>query len=251
MSRTAVKEFIRSRPSIFWWTILNVLAACFAVASWSVCLYVFNFPERPANYDLLRKVKRLSPVDSHTPLDAPDGLSAEPQDLLRKFYALSGDQLTAHNRYFKRNYITNFESPEVVSYVEGTYRVTHCRPLAEDDFFHPGLAVRAQATVMTDELREPSPYPVVLEILLPLGEDPAGTTFPEGFVFSFKKLDHRLMILHATLLGSANEPLLCLTTVPLAFQNYRGPNEASLPLAPPDPLNMRASFPAMEENRAP
>ena len=51
-------EIIRKRPPIFWWILANLLAGAFAVASWTVCLYVFNFPERARNYELLRKLER-------------------------------------------------------------------------------------------------------------------------------------------------------------------------------------------------
>lgn len=250
MPREKIKQFIKRRPSWFWWTLLNALAAAFAVASWSVCLVVFNFPEHPRNYELLRKWGRLQPVDSYQPLDAPDGTSADPAGLLQKFYALSDEQLAAHNRHFKRNYLTNFKEQEEVSYVEGIYRVTRVRALTADDFFHPGLAIRAHAIVLTDEYNEPSLYPVVIELLLPFDREPSDTVFPEGHLFDFKKLDHRALILHAAKTGSTNEPTVCLTVVPLAFENYRKPDGSPLPLATPDPLNMRAPFPAMEENRA-
>ena len=167
MAKGDLKKFIKRRPSWFWWTLAQLLAAAFAIASWSICLFLFNFPERPTNYNLLRKLKRLTPVVSYEPLEAPDGASGDAQELLTKFYPLEKEQHTAHTRHFKRNYITNFLKPEVVNYVEGTYPVTHTRPLTEDDFFHPGLAVRAQAIVQTDELNEASLYLSLIHISEP------------------------------------------------------------------------------------
>jgi len=245
-----LKKFIKRRPSWFWWILANLLAAAFAVSTWSVCLYLFNFPERPANYELLHKLKRLPRVNSYEPFNAPDGSGAEAQDLLSRFFSLPDDQLAAHNRYFKRNYITNFKNPEVVSYVVGSFRVTHARALTAEDFFHPGLAVRAQATVQTDELAEQSPYPVILELLLPFRDEPAGTVFPAGHTFDLSKIDHRGYILHAAKLGRDNEPTVCLTVVPIAYPNYADPTGKPLPLASPDPLNVAARFPLMEQNRA-
>ena len=249
MAKGELKSFLKRRPPWFWWALANLLAAAFAVASWSTCLYLFNFPERPGNYDLLRKLKRLTPVASYPYPNAPEGASGEPQDLLTKFYSLDRKQLQAHNRYFKRNLITNFKKPEVVHYVEGSYRVTHVRPLTSDDFFHPGLAVRAQATVLTDELNEPSPYPVILELLFPFADEPSPNLFPVGRQLDFKYVNHRAYILHAAQIGRDNEPAVCLTVVPLSYDNYRDPEDRLLPLADPDPLNLEARFPAMEENR--
>lgn len=249
MAKGELKKFIKRRPPWFWWALANLLAAAFVVASWSTCLYLFDFPERPANYELLRKIKRIAPVVSYDYPDAPDGASGDPKDLLNKFYALDEKQLAAHNRYFLRNFITNFKKAKVVNYVEGSYRVTHSRALTSQDFFPRGLVVRAQATVQTDELNEPSPYPVILEILFPLRESSDPTPFPVGHQFDFKYVDHRAYILHAAKIGSHNEPMICLTIVPLTHQNYRTPQGGALPLADPDPLNLRAQFPVMDENR--
>lgn len=251
MAKGILIEFLKRRPSWFWWTLIQLLAAAFAIASWNICLFLFNFPERPFNYELLHKLNRLTPVVSYDPLEAPDGASADPQELLTKFYSLDREQLAAHNLHFKRNYITNFIKPEVVNYIEGSYRVTTSRDLTEDDFFHPGLAVRAQAVIQTAERNELSPYPVVIEILFPLEATPTDELFPVGHLFEFKYLDHRALILHAAKLGSQNEPSICLSVVPLSFENYRIPDsdQSPLPLANPDPLKVDAVFPAMKENR--
>lgn len=249
MARKKIKEFIKRRPSIFWWTLANLLAAAFAITSWTLCLYLFRFPERPANYDLLRKLKRLDPVVSYPALDAPKGDSYDPQSLLTKFYSMSGDQLAAHNLAFKRNYLTNFKKAKVINYLEGTYRVENTRLLTAEDFFHPGIVVHAQATVQPDELNEPSPYPVFLELLLPTKEEPAVIPFKKGDSLPLSRTYHRALILHAAKRGTANEPAVCLTAVPLSFENYKAPDGQLLPLAAPDPLNMSAPFPVLEENR--
>ena len=249
MAKGDLKKFIKRRPPWFWWVLANLLAAALAVASWSICLHLFNFPERPANYNLLRKLKRLTPVASYDPLEAPDGSSANEEELLTRFYSLDREQLAAHNWHFKRNYITNFQDPHAVTYVEGTYRLTHARSLTPTDFFHPGLALRVQAIVQTDELARPSPYPVILEVLLPTDGEPDRTFYPEGHTFELKKIDHRAAVLHAARIGSANEPTVCLTVVPLAFSNYLDSEGNPLPLSAPDPLNVTATFPVMEENR--
>ena len=244
-----LKKFIRRRPPWFWWTLAQLLAGAFAVASWSFCLFLFSLPERPWNYDLLRKFGRITPIVAYDPLEAPEGTSTDPQGLLAKFYALDDEVLEAYNLHYKRNYITNFSKPEVVHYVEGSYRLTHSRPLTSEDFFYPGLVARLEAVVQTDELGEASPYPVILELLLPLGDSTAGEVFNAGHSFDLKFLEHRALILHAERSGTANEPRICLTVVPLAFEHYLDPEGKPLPLAPPEPLVVDAPFPVMVENR--
>lgn len=244
-----IKKFIRRRPSWFWWTLANLSAAAFAVASWSYCLFLFNYPERPTNYDLLRYIKRLKPVQVYAPLEAPEGSSADPQGLLTRFYNMEGDQLVAHNLRFKRNYITNFHKPEVVTYVEGIFRVRNSRNLTEDDFFFPGQAVTVEAIVQADELAQPSPYPVLLELMLPTREEPSGPLFETDHLFDFKKIDHRILVLHAAKWGNRTDPTICLTVVPLSFENFLSAKETPLPLSPPEPLNVEGLFPLMEDHR--
>lgn len=244
-----IKKFIRRRPSWFWWTLANLSAAAFAVASWSVCLYLFNFPEHPFNYDFLRKLQRIKPVVAYAPLEAPEGSSADPTGLLTRFYNLETDQLLAHNLRFKRNYITNFHKPEVVTYVEGTFRVRSSRNLTEEDFFYPGQVVTVEAVVQADELAQPSPYPVLLELLLPTREDPPGPLFEIDHLFDFKKIEHRILVLHATQWGNRTDPTICLTVVPLSFENLLTTAGSPLSLAPPEPLNVSAPFPVVAEHR--
>ena len=243
------KKFIKRRPPWFWWTLAHLLAGAFAVASWSFCLFLFSLPERTWNYETLRKLGRITPVTDYDPIEAPEGASADPQGLLARFYSLDNEQLEAHNLHYKRNYITNFAKPEVVHYVEGSYRLTGTRALTEEDFFHPGLVSRLEAVVRTDELGEPSPYPVILELLLPLKPSPDVELFSVGHQFDLKFLDHRALILHALRTGTEKEPGLCLTVVPLSFENYLDPEGNPLPLTAPDPLRVAAPFPVMTENR--
>ena len=99
-------------------------------------------------------------------------------------------------------------------------------------------------------LDEPSPYPVIVELLFPFQAEPTSNHFPQDPVFEFRKVEHRALILHAEKIGAENEPTVCLTLVPFAYTNYLDPDEKPLPFADPDPLNMKAQFPAMEQNRS-
>ena len=102
--------------------------------------------------------------------------------------------------------------------------------------------------MQTDELAEPSPYPVILELLLPM-QSPNLALYPEGHLFDLRYLEHRALILHARKTGSEREPAICLSVVPLAFDNYLDLDEKKIPLKPPHPLNVAATFPVLEEHR--
>lgn len=242
-------ETVKKRPPFFWWILANLLAGAFAVVSWTTCLYIFNYPEKPANYELLRKLKRLAPVAEFTPLESPEGDPANPQVAFRKFFGIAPKALGALNTRLRRNYITNFKDPKFVTYVEGDFRVTELRKLTPDDFFHPGVVVRAQAFVQPDEsneLIEPTDYPVAIELLLPTAEevDPA-TLYRVNDTIKLKDEAHRACVLYATNLGSREEPLIYLTLVPLAYENYKDAEGRPLPLASPDPIRISAPFPLM------
>ena len=252
MSRDENKEFFRKRPPIFWWILAIILAAAFAVVSWTTCLHIFNFPEKAENYLLLRKLKRLVPIRNFPPSETPDGDPASPKVAFKKFFPIEDRALEALNTRLKRNYLTNYKESKFVTYVEGDYRITHLRPLASTDFFHPGVAVRAQAFVPPDEaneLDEAVNYPVVLELLLPTDGEIGEPLFKAGDLLALSTIKHRTAVLHVTKLGGREDPLICLTVVPLSYENYRSAGGASLPLSPPDPLNLSAPFPVMGENR--
>ena len=244
-----IKEFIRKRPPFFWWTLANLLAAAFAVISWTTCLYIFNYPEKPANYEILRSLKRLAPVTAFTPADAPDGDPADPKIAFRKFFSLDDSRLESLNLAQKRDYLTNYEESTLLTYIEGDFIVSDVEQLTADHIFHPGLAIRAQATVETGERDEEALYPVVIELLLPTAESPTETFFKKGDSLTLSRATHRAAVLAVTKLGTQEKPLVCLTVVPLSSDNYRAPDATPLPLSPPDPLNLEATFPVMQANR--
>lgn len=249
MAKEDIKEFIRKRPPIFWWVLANLLAGAFAVISWTTCLYIFNYPERPSNYEILRKLNRITPVTEFTPADCPDGDPADPKIAFKKFFPLKDKRVKALNLAQKRNYLTNYQDPSPLTYVEGDYIVSDIQQLSETDFFSPGLAVRAQATVQTEERDEAAAYPVVIELLLPTAETPTNNFYKKGDTITLARATHRAVVLAVTKLGTPEEPLICLTVVPLSYGHYLATDGTPLPLSPPDPLNVEAPIPVMPINR--
>ena len=239
----------KKRPSIFWWTLAHLLAIAFAAAAWTTCLYVFNYPEKPGNYEILRKLGRLTPVTAFAPLEAPEGSGADPEDLYKRFFPQAPDDLAALNLQFRRNYIRNYRDtdPRFTIYVEGEFQVESIKPLSPTDFFHPGLRVRAQARVRPDELSEPGPYPVFLDLLLPGPNSPENPPFAEEDLIRLEHISHRATLLHAARTNIAGEPAILATTVPLAYANYRASDGSTLPLSAPASLNLSASIEATSD----
>ena len=89
----------------------------------------------------------------------------------------------------------------------------------------------------------------LLELLLPLKSSADVVLFSAGHQFDLKFLEHRALILHAARTGTDKDPRICLTVVPLSFENYLDSEGNTLPLSAPDPLRVAATFPVMKENR--
>lgn len=241
-----IEEPAPSRPAYFWWLLANGLAICFAVFSWVICLHVFRHPENPRNYEIMRKLKRLPEVRRYNMLEAPSATSLGPKELYRKFFGFDGDGQKRLNEALLRNYLMNFERPLLLTYVEGNYRVEAVRQLGEKDFFQPGFAVRGRALVKPDEFTEAAPYPVIIEYLYPTVEGEAFTWFKPGDLLSVSKVPNCAAVLHVTKVTEDDEQVLCVTVVPIVFNDYQVGPERSFSIKPPEFFKPGATFPVFK-----
>ena len=235
------------RPPYFWWLLANALALCFAVISWAICLHVFGNPEIPRNYQILEKIGRVPELKRHTVLDAPNVAALDPRELYRKFFALDGDSRDRLNTVLLRNYLTNFERPLMLTYIQGDYLIEHARALDESDFLIPGFAVRARAMVKPDDFTEAAPYPVVIEYLFPTPQVAMADQFREGDTLEVRKSPNCAAILHIARTIEDDEPALLLTVVPIAYGPYRIDEETSFDIEVPARLNPGARFPVFSK----
>ncbi len=237
----------RSRPAIFWWTLANALALCYALLSWVFCLHVFHHPENPRNYAILRKLKRLPELTRRSAADAPLGTISDPRDLYKKFFGLDPKQSVALNERLMRNYINNIEQPFLVYYIEGDYEITDVRLLDEHDFFQPGVAVRARALVKPDDFSDPAPWPVVIEYLFPTEEARAvAAHFQKSDIMSVHRTPNCPVVLHVDKITAGDEQKLCLTVAPIAYGECQAGN-MTFGTAPPVLLNPTAKFPVFSK----
>ena len=231
------------RPPYFWWLLANALALCFAVISWALCLHVFGHPEIPRNYHFLEKIGRAPELKRHTVLDAPNVAALDPRDLYRRFFALDEEARERLNTVLMRNYLTNFERPLMLSYIQGDYHVEQSRILGAEDFLTPGFAVRARAMVKPDDFTEAAPYPVVIEYLFPTPQVEMAGVFNEGDTLEVRKSPNCAAILHIARTLEDDEPALLLTVVPIAYGPYRIDEHTSFDIEVPERLNPGAVFP--------
>ncbi|MFT3992559.1 MAG: hypothetical protein QM680_14275 [Luteolibacter sp.] len=232
-----------SKPAYFWWLLANALALCFAIISWAVCLDVFGHPEQARNYKILSLLKRIPEPKRYTILEVPNGNSFSPKDLYARFFGHSDQQLDELNALLMRNYLTNFDNTALLTYVEGSYQVIATRKLGENDLIQQGFALKAQAMVKPDDFTKPLPYPVMLEYLLPTAEPKAMEDLKEKDLIDLKKSPQCAAVIRVSRILHDNDPVLCMTVVPIAYGPYHLGEARVFPVEPPPKLNLDADFP--------
>ncbi|MCW0220445.1 MAG: hypothetical protein OJI67_19110 [Prosthecobacter sp.] len=213
---------------IFWWAILITLLMGAATFCWFFSIMIFSHPEKPFNYKMLAKFKKLTPLRPYTIYTAPNGKSFGSRDILAEFYSYNAEQLGVRNDIFKRAYLKNYQHEQPM-YLLGSYRVLNVRKLTDTDVFTKGWVVRARSSDLED---------VDLELVMPgLAKDTA--PFVTGDVFTLQKRSYA-STLHVQRM---EEDRLCVTVVPLAYQALAKAGEEVLALTPPERLNMEAYWP--------
>ena len=238
-----VEEPAPSRPAYFWWLLANALALCFAVVSWTVCLHVFGNPENPRNYEILRKIGRLPELKRYTVLDVPNGNLLDAKGLYSRFFALTTDQLARLNTQLMRNYLTNFDRPLSLTYIEGDYQVEAVRELGPADFLPVGFAIRARALVKPDDFTKAAAFPVVVEYVFPTQDKQAVKEFSPGNILTVRKSPNCAAIVHAEKVLEEDEQVLCLTVIPIAYGPYRVGDGITFSIDPPAEVRPGAGFP--------
>lgn len=230
-------------PPYFWWALANLLALCFALLSWTICLEVFAHPEVPRNYELLERLGRLPKVKDFSKATLPKGSLHGPVELYRKFFGIKTAEFEELNTCFRRDFIRNYEDPVAMTYVEGDYQVLQVRRFAEDDFLIDGFAVRARAMVKPDDFSPPAPYPVVIEFLFPTADEAAAERFVPGDVISFQKGPHCATVIHAGKQLEGDEEIVRLTLMPIAYGSCHLGRGAEFVLTPPERVRPTGTLP--------
>jgi hypothetical protein len=215
-----VEELQPSRPAYFWGLMANTLALCFAIISWQVCLHVFGHPEISRNYEILGKLGRSPVLKRYTVLDVPNGSALAPKELYKRYFGYTEEQRVRANSLLMRNYLTNFDRPLLLNYIEGDYQIGKIRKLSQKDFFDPGIVIRAQAEV--------------------------ASSFKSGDILSVKKSPNCAAVVHVSKINHEDELALLLTVIPIAYGSYQIGGSESFKIEPPLKLRPAAGFPIMK-----
>ena len=239
-------EIVPARPAYFWWLLANALALCFAVVSWAVCLHVFGNPEITRNYEILRKLGRAPVLKRYTVMDVPNGNSLAPKELYRRYFGYDEKERKRVNALLMRNYLTNFDRPLLLTYVEGEFQVSRFRKLTSADFFSPGMAIRAQAMIKPDEFTSAQPYPVFIEYLFPTPQADRINLFKNGDILGVRKSPNCAAVVHVSKIQNEGDPALLLTVIPIAYGPYQIGEVGSFMIEPPTILRPGAGFPVIK-----
>jgi hypothetical protein len=231
------------RPPYFWWLLANAVAASFAFLSWAVCLHVFGHPEIPRNYRLLQKIGRAPEIKSYTVLTAPNVAALDPRELYGRFFPLDDAERARLNPVLMRNYLTNFERPLMLNYIQGDFRIEQVRVLDDGDVLSPGFAVRARAMVKPDDFTEAAPYPVVIEYLFSTPRVEMAGQLAEGDTLEVRKSPNCAAILHVAHTVEADQTALLLTVVPIATGPYRIDGEKPFDIEIPERIDPGGALP--------
>lgn len=244
--RSDADEASRGKPPMFWWTLANILAIAFAITSWTVCLNLFRDPTHPKSYELMMKVGRIDPLEAYTKKTLPNpDKTAGPLVLEEQFLSYRKEDRATLNRELMRAYLTNFKKPEFLGFVTGEFKILESRALSADDFLSPGVVVKAQALVTRDELTDPVPYPVFVEVIFN-GDGAKADFFPAGTHLMLKKQPDGAAIIGVSTTTFEERDSLYLTVVPLVSRTFTSPTGQEFQIIPPRAANVKAGLPVLK-----
>ena len=235
------------RPSYFWWFLALILASCFSILCWSLCSAIFNQPEIPKNYEILKKIGRLPVLKPYTSETAPKHPTSTAPIMRKRYIEFTDKELNTVNRSLMHSYLTNYREFTFCTYLEGEYRVTATRKLTRDDVISTGFAIRLRAYVQPDEYSESTPYPVIVEVIFPTPHPDAYKGFHRGDVIELGITPHFASLLHVGKIEQKeDDTIVILTTVSLAGK-LKTPHAGTFNLAPPKEVNLDARFPLFNQ----
>lgn len=244
--RNDIQDFVKTRPPLFWWLLLNILAITFAIVSWVVCLNLFRDPTHPLSYELMFKVGRVPELEAFPskrslPKIHKTATAVEADSLFRKF---SANDLLEFNTAILREYLTNYNKGVLLTCLTGEFTVISSRALDSEDFLSPGIIVKAQSTIQPEVDAPPVPYPVRVEIFYPGVDIPKGT-FSPGQLISLNKYRNCAALINVSHYDTKEGASLFLSLVALRTGPLLDEEKKRLfIISPPEKANPKAGLPA-------
>lgn len=230
----------RRKTNFFGWTVAILLLIGFALTAWLGSFYIFNQPERPQSYKILKKLHKIEPTKRFELTAAPPGEFLTPKQLSERFSAMGPTELTKKNAELARNYIRNFQQVRgLVPYVVGRYTIMEAHRLMPNDVFTTGMVALTTAVDNGEVLMEHI-YPADAQAV-PLMRQ----TLVTGLEIKLERTHDLSAVIHADRLADGR---LLITAIPLLYGTYtvtRG--TGAFTLEPPLDLNLAAGWPLFKE----
>lgn len=242
-----MQRLVERRPPWFWWFLALILASCFSILSWSLCISIFSHPEIPRNYEILKKLERLPTPRAFTSQTAPKLQTSSAATLRKSYLEFTTTELATMNRSLLHSYLTNYNEKTLCCYLEGTYRVTQTRKLTKDDIISRGFALQLQAYIQADEFTEPTPYPVMAEIIVPTPYGDSHKAYHKGDIIELGITPHFASLLNIGMITRPDDDTIIRVTAVSLASKLRPPHSGPFDLAPPKELNLKASFPLFKD----
>ena len=226
------------RDNLFAWTVFLLLLIGVVFACWIGSFYVFQHPENPRSYEILRKLKKIDPPKRYEPTLAPNGRFYNAKDLIRLFADKTESDLARMNLEFLQAYIGNYSVKELqVPYLMGHFSVIKSRPLAKKDFLTSGYVALARS------LDEPK---LLIEQLYPANgsyADDLRQMLQPGVEIKLERTYDLSAVLHVERLPEEGWQI---TIVPLNYDSYGLGDGREVRLEPPLLPNLTAMLPILD-----
>jgi hypothetical protein len=242
-----MERLANRRPPWFWWLLAFILASCFSVLSWVLCIAIFNNPEIPRNYEILKKLDRLPQPRAYSSQTAPKHPTSSAPVLRNSYLEFSPTELATINRSLLHSYLTNFRDKTFCTYLEGTYKVTKTRKLNNKDIITRGFALELRAYTRADEYTAATPYPVIAEIIFPTPYADSHTGFHQGDMLELGITPHFASLLNISKMDQPNDDTIIVVSAVSLANQLRPPHAGPFDMAPPKELNLNARFPLFKK----
>ena len=228
------------------WALVNLLALCFAVASWVIMTEIFGRPHVPHNYQILREMNLAPKFKDFSPQTAPSGQVFDPPQLYGWFFDIGDKGYAKLNNLYRRNFMRNFDDSHAITYVQGRFEVLATRPLGKGDLLPNGIAVRARALVRPDDFSAEAPYPVIVELMVPTANRAAESQFTTGARFSLSRTPHLPVVMHAGRYVERDESIVQVTLLPIGYGRIDTPSGMTIKLEVPEWVDPLGRLPLFE-----
>gem|GEM_PF-5239990 len=145
-----------------------MVSGCLAVLSWSFFTRVYQLPERPEHYRLLRQFDQLKSAPSMSYEDCEGlGESLNYESFQNKFHALKNGEIEQLNRVFLRNFLRQYKHAEQVYFLEGRFVIREIKSVNQESLYETGVEVELQSLFFSGLLREKKAYPFFVTLNMP------------------------------------------------------------------------------------